>query len=59
VAHTEILAICQKYGVRSWDGMNELIITDQVEEGVILEDFQRVDYLTAQAKRLQELLEHA
>jgi hypothetical protein len=56
---TEILAICQKYGVRSWDGMNELILTDQVEEGIILEDFQRVDHLTARAKRLQALLEHA
>ena len=56
---TEILAICQKYGVRSWEGMNELILEDKVEEGVILEDFQRVDHLTAQGKRLQELLEHA
>jgi hypothetical protein len=44
--------------MRSWDGMNEFIHTDQVEEGIILEDFQRVDYLTARAKRLQALLEH-
>jgi len=54
---TEILAICQKYGVRSWAGMNQLIVEDRVEEGTILEDFQHVDHLTAQAKRLQELLE--
>ena len=56
---TEILAICQKYGVRSWEGMNDLIVEDQVEEGTILDDFQRVDHLTAQVRRLQELLERA
>jgi hypothetical protein len=54
---TEILAICQKYGVRSWEGMNQLIVDDKIEEGIILEDFQRVDHLTAQSKRLQGLLE--
>ena len=54
---TEILATCQKYGVRSWEGMNQLIVEDKIEEGTILEDFQRVDHLTAQAKRLQALLE--
>ena len=54
---TEILAICQKYGVRSWEGMNQLIVEDKIEEGTILGDFQRVDHLTAQARRLQELLE--
>lgn len=53
----EILSICQKYGVSSWEGMNELILEDKVEEGKILDDFQRVDYLTAKAKRIQELLE--
>jgi hypothetical protein len=54
---TEILATCEKYGVRSWEGMNQLIIEDKIEEGTILEDFQRVDHLTARAKQLQELLE--
>jgi hypothetical protein len=54
---TEILAICQKYGVRSWEGMNQLIVDDKIEEGIILGDFQRVDHLTAQSKRLQGLLE--
>jgi hypothetical protein len=53
----EILATCQKSGVHSWEGMNQLIIEDEIEEGIILEDFQRVDHLTAQAKRLQALLE--
>jgi hypothetical protein len=54
---TEILATCQKYGVRSWEGMNQLIVEDKIEEGILLEDFQRVDHLTAQAKQLQALLE--
>jgi hypothetical protein len=52
----EILTICQKYGVNSWDEMNELIVHDAVEEGKILNDFQRVDHLTAKANRIQELL---
>jgi hypothetical protein len=55
----ELLSICQKYGVSSWEGMNELIVEDKIEEGKILDDFQRVDRLTAKAKRLQELLERA
>jgi hypothetical protein len=53
----EILAICQKYGVGSWEDMNELIIEDKVEEGAVLDDFQRVDYLTAKARQIQALLE--
>jgi hypothetical protein len=55
----EILSICQKYGVSSWEGMNELIVEDKIEEGEILDDFQRVDHLTAETRRLQELLERA
>jgi hypothetical protein len=55
----EILSICQKYGVRSWEGMNALIVEDEVEEGKILGDFQRVDHLTAKAKQIQELLDRA
>jgi len=55
----EILSICQKYGVSSWEGMNELILEDKVEEGKILDDFQRVDHLTAKARRLQALLARA
>jgi hypothetical protein len=52
----ELLAICQKYGVSSWEGMHELIVEDTVEEGKILDDFQRVDHLTAKARRIQDLL---
>jgi hypothetical protein len=55
----EILSICQKYSVSSWEGMNELIVEDKIEEGKILDDFQRVDHLTAETRRLQELLERA
>ena len=55
----EIFSICQKYGVDSWEGMNKLIIEDQVEEGKILGDFQRVDHLTVKLKRIQTLLERA
>jgi hypothetical protein len=53
----EILSVCQKYGVRSWEGMNELIAEDKVDEGKTLDDFQRVDHLTAKAKRIAALLE--
>jgi hypothetical protein len=53
----EILSICQWYGVSSWEEMNQLIIEDKIEEGRILEDFQRVDHLTAKAKRIATLLE--
>jgi hypothetical protein len=56
---SEIISICQKYGVSSWEGMNELIIEDKVEEGKILDDFQRVDHLTAKATRILALLERA
>ena len=52
----EILSVCQKYGVRSWEEMNALIIENKVEEGKILDDFQRVDHLTAKAKRIAALL---
>jgi hypothetical protein len=53
----EILAICQKYGTSSWEGLNELIIEDQIEEGKVLDDFQRVDHLTAKAKQIQAFLD--
>jgi hypothetical protein len=55
----ELFSICQKYGVSSWEGINELIVEDKIEEGKILDDFQRVDHLTAETRRLQELLERA
>lgn len=54
----EILSLCQKYGVHSWEEMNTLIIEDEVEEGKILEDFQWVDHLTAKTRQISALLEH-
>lgn len=57
--NAEIVGICQKYGVSSWQGLNELIISEDVEEGKVLEDFQRVDHLTAKAEQLKKLLEKA
>jgi len=54
----ELLSICQKHGVHSWEEMNTLIVEDEVEEGEILDDFQRVDHLTAKARRIEALLEH-
>ena len=55
----EILSICQKYGVSSWEGINELIVEDKIEEGKILDDFQQVDHLTAKARQIQALIERA
>lgn len=58
-SRSAILAICQKYDVTSWKEMNQLIVEDAVDEGRILDDFQRVDHLTAKAKQLETLLEQA
>ncbi len=52
------LSICQKYGVSSLEELDRLIIEGKVEEGKVLEDFQRVDFLTHKVKTLQELMEH-
>jgi len=57
--NAEILSLCQKYEVSSWYGLNELIVNEEVEESQVLEDFQRVDHLTAKAERLKKLLEEA
>ena len=53
---TEIISIAQKYGVSSWKEMNDLIIEGKIGEGKILDDFQRVDHLTAEVARLERLL---
>jgi hypothetical protein len=37
--------------------MNELIIEDKIEEGKVLDDFQRVDHLTAKAKQIRAFLD--
>jgi hypothetical protein len=57
--NAEILSLCQKYGVSSWQELNDLIINEEVEEGKAFEDFQRVDHLTVRAEQLRKLLEEA
>ena len=53
---SERRARCAKFGVHSLEEMDELIKNGLVEEEDILEDFQNVDYLTAQIDRIQRLL---
>jgi hypothetical protein len=55
--HAERFTICQKYGVNSLEDMDRLIREGQVEEGQILEDFQRVDYLTWLINKIEARLE--
>ena len=56
ITRAEIISICQKYGVSSWEEMDELIVKDKIEEGKILEDFQKVDHLTAKATKFKKIL---
>jgi hypothetical protein len=53
---SERRARCAKFGVSSLEEMDELIRNGSVEEEDILEDFQSVDYLTTEIKRIQGLL---
>lgn len=53
--HVERLRLCQKYGVSSLQEMDQLLIEGKVEEEDILADFQRVDFLTAKLRQLDEL----
>ena len=53
----ERLSLCQKHGVSSLSEMDQLIIQGQVEEGAVLEDFQRVDFVTHQIRMISRLLE--
>ena len=50
-------ARCAKYGVANlWD-MEKLMEQGKVDEEVILEDFQKVDYLTTRVQRIKAMLE--
>ncbi len=50
-------ARCAKFGVANlWD-MEKLIEQGKVDEEVILEDFQKVDYLTTRVQRIKAMLE--
>jgi len=53
---SERRARCAKFGVNSLEEMDELIRNGSVVEEDILEDFQNVDYLTTEVKRIQGLL---
>ena len=50
-------ARCAKYGVANlWD-MEKLMEQGKVDEDAILEDFQKVDYLTTRVQRIKAMLE--
>jgi hypothetical protein len=54
--NVERLGLCQKYGVTSLQEMDRLLAQGMVDEEVILQDFQRVDFLTAKLRQLDELM---
>lgn len=50
-------AIFAKFGVNSLEEFDQLIIDNPEEESNLLEDFQRVDYLTYRIKQITEMIE--
>ena len=54
--NVERLRLCQKYGVTSLQEMDGLVAQGKVDEEVILQDFQRVDFLTAKLRQLDGLM---
>ena len=54
--NVERLRLCQKYGVSSLQEMDGLVADGKVDEEAILSDFQRVDFLTAKLRKLDELM---
>ncbi|MFQ6091874.1 MAG: hypothetical protein ACE5OR_04205 [bacterium] len=54
--NAERLDLCKKFGASSLKEMDELITKGGAKEEDILEDFQRVDYLTAEAKKIEKML---
>ena len=57
--NVERLRLCQKYSVSSLQEMDELVAQGKVDEETILPDFQRVDFLTAELRKLGELMAEA
>jgi hypothetical protein len=53
--NAERLRLCRKYGVSSLQEMDRLIYQGEVDEEAILQDFQRVDFLTAELRKLEGL----
>jgi len=56
IYNVERLGLCQKYGVSSLLEMDGLVAEGKVDEETILPDFQRVDFLTAKLRKLDDLL---
>jgi len=54
--NVERLRLCQKYGVASLQEMDALVVQGKVDEETILTDFQRVDFLTAKLRQLNDLM---
>jgi hypothetical protein len=50
-------ARCAQFGVTSLAEMDELLQRGAVPEESLLEDFQRVDYLTTRIARLKQMLQ--
>ena len=48
---------CAKFGVSDLWAMEQLMVEGKVEEEAILENLQRVDYLTARCKRIKAMIE--
>ena len=57
--NVERLRLCQKYGVASLQEMDRFVAQGKVDEETILADFQRVDFLTAKLRQLDELMSAA
>ena len=50
-------ALCVKFGVNSLEEFDQLITDKPDEESNLLEDFQKVDYLTYRIKQITKMIE--
>ena len=55
---SERRARCSKFAVETLEEMDNLIKQGKVEEEDILDDFQNVDYLTSQIKKIKRLMDN-
>ena len=55
---SERRARCAKFRVETLEEMDNLIRQGKVEEEDILDDFQNVDYLVSQVKKIKRLLDN-
>jgi hypothetical protein len=56
VLEVERRARCAKFGVSSLEEFDRLLIERPDEESQMLEDFQRVDYLTHRIEEIKQLM---